>query len=71
VQDGEDGNGGDNEEEGLEDSQEKAVVQNFDPHAGELIPITPPFETCGLVAHSLLGFICAIGHLSLSLSLYS
>jgi hypothetical protein len=53
VQDGEDGNG-DKEDDGLEDSQEKAAVENFDPHAGELIPITPPFETCGLVAPPLL-----------------
>ncbi|XP_078180314.1 protein tesmin/TSO1-like CXC 2 [Carex rostrata] len=45
VQEGEDGNVEDNVEEGLEDSQEKAGVHNFDPH--DLIPITPPFETCG------------------------
>ncbi|KAJ4744597.1 Protein tesmin/TSO1-like CXC 2 [Rhynchospora pubera] len=47
VHEGEGGNVCDKEEEDLEDSQEKAGVKNFDPHAVDLIPITPPFETCG------------------------
>lgn len=51
VQEGEEGNVEDNVEEGLEDSQEKAGVHNFDPH--DLIPITPPFETCGSVTSIL------------------
>lgn len=51
MQEGEEGNVEDNEEEGLEDSQEKAGVHNFDPH--DLIPITPPFETCGSVTSIL------------------
>lgn len=53
MQEGEEGNGGDKEEEGLEDSQEKVGVQNLDPHAVDLIPITPPFETCGSVTSLL------------------